>query len=42
MGLRNYDFDLGAEDLADFSNAVNYDLLACNLVENKTDFKPIK
>ena len=42
MILRNYDFDLGAEDLTDFSNAVNYDLLACNQVENKTDFKPIK
>ena len=23
-------------------DAVNYDLLACNLVENKSDFKPIK
>ena len=29
-------------ELADFSNAVNYDLLACNLIENKSDFKPIK
>ena len=42
MGLGNHDFDLGAEDLADFSNAVNFDLLACNLVEKKTNLKPIK
>ena len=37
MGLGNHDFDLGAEDLADFSSAVKFDLLACNLVENKTN-----
>jgi 2',3'-cyclic-nucleotide 2'-phosphodiesterase (5'-nucleotidase family) len=42
MELENYDFDLEAEDLADVSNQVNFYLLAYNLVENKTDFRPIK
>ena len=37
MGLGNHDFDLGAEDLADFSYQTNFDLLACNMKQNETD-----
>ena len=37
MGLGNHDFDLGAEDLADFSYQTNIDLLACNMKQNETD-----
>ena len=41
MGLGNHEFDLGFEDLAEFSRAVNFSLLACNLEENTNDVNRI-
>jgi len=41
MGLGNHDFDLGAEDLADFSKQTNFDLLACNMVQKDGENNPI-
>merc|ERR1719481_1989597 len=41
MGLGNHDFDLGAVDLADFSRQTNFDLLASNLEQDKTDANQI-
>ena len=41
MGLGNHEFDLGFVDLAKFSRAVNFSLLACNLEENTNDVNKI-
>ena len=41
MGLGNHDFDLGAEDLADFSRQTTFDLLACNMVQEDGENNPI-
>jgi len=42
MGLGNHEFDLKFDDLADFTRAVNFDLLASNLVESEADTNRLK